>query len=107
VNTHMKSQEAMFAQRQSLLGIFARMLAKWSKWVRGPLGPRAPRWHDSDGIHRGFRTWHEALSLVIELALPPSVTPLEQQPKRRGSRVCRLCVVRPELGTQDTHPVAT
>jgi hypothetical protein len=43
--------EALPIPRRSWLGIIARLLAKW---VRGPGALRRPRWHDSDGAHRGF-----------------------------------------------------
>jgi hypothetical protein len=56
MNTHIKFQEASFIPSHSWFGIFTRALAKWANLVRGPRGrrPRAPRWYDSDGVHRGF-----------------------------------------------------
>ena len=47
----MKFQDASPASHQSWLRIIVRALVKW---VGGPGAPRTPKWHDSDGAHRGL-----------------------------------------------------
>ena len=47
----MKFREASPAPRQSWLSIIVRVLVKW---FGEPRTPRPPRWHDSDGAHRGL-----------------------------------------------------
>jgi hypothetical protein len=47
----MKFREASPASRESWLSMIVRVFVIW---VSRPRAPRPPKWHDSDGAHRGL-----------------------------------------------------